>query len=110
MPGRLTHLRGRESALSDLSLPFWVLTGADADHPASAFTTTEKLTAFLDKGGAGRWKISLVADRESLILAIADAHLQGATAVWLDPIAGAAQEDSIRLVDLMELSAGLGAA
>jgi hypothetical protein len=86
------------------------LTGADADHPPLAFTTTQKLTAFLDTGRPGCWKISLVVDRSSLILAIADAHLQGAATVWLAPIAGADPTDSIRLVDLMEFSERLDAA
>ena len=95
--------------MSELCLPFWVLTGADDDHPPSAFTTTEKLTAFLGNGGAGRWKISFVIDRPSLILAIADVHMQGATAVWLDPSADANPGDSINLVDLVELSTRLAA-
>jgi hypothetical protein len=95
--------------MSALQLPFWVLTGADADHPPLAFTTTQKLIAYLDTGAASHWKISFVVDRPSLILAIADVHLQGASAVWLDPQAGAAPGDSIRLVDLMALSERLAA-
>jgi hypothetical protein len=87
-----------------LSLPFWVLTGPDDQHPPSAFTTNERVSAFLGNGGAGRWKVSLVDDRPSLILAIADVHMQGATTVLLDPSADANPEDSIRLVDLVELS------
>jgi hypothetical protein len=82
----------------------------DAKASPSAFSTTEKLTAFLDSDVSGRWKISLIADREALVLVIADAHQQGVTAVWLDPIAGAVPGDSVKLVDLYELSARLGAA
>jgi hypothetical protein len=96
--------------MTDLRLPFWVVIDRDAKSPPAAFTTTEKLTAFLDNEASGRWKVSLIAHPEALILAIADAHQQGATAVWLDPVLGAAPGDSVRLVDLMELSARLSVA
>ena len=96
--------------MSDLSLPFWLLIGSDAEHPPSAFTTTEKLGAFLDSEEPGQWKISLIATPEGLMLGIADVHQTGASVVWLDPTPGAAPQDSIQLVDLMELRARLGAA
>jgi hypothetical protein len=85
------------------------LTGADADHPPLAFTTTEKLTTYLDTGAASHWRISFVVDRPSLILAIADVHMQGASAVWLDPKVGATPGDSIRLVDLVAICERLAA-
>jgi hypothetical protein len=91
--------------MSDLRLPFWVLFDRDAQAPPSAFSTTEKLTAFLDTDASGRWKTSLIAHPEALLFAIADAHQQGVTALLLDPELGATPGDSVRLVDLMELNA-----
>jgi hypothetical protein len=96
--------------MSDLRLPFWVLFDRDAHAPPSAFTTTEKLTAFLDTGDSGRWKISLIADPEALLFAIADAHQQGVAALLLDPVSGATPGDSVQLVDLMELNARINVA
>jgi hypothetical protein len=95
--------------MSDLSLPFWVLVDRDGESAPTAFSTKDKLMDFLDHE-SGRWKISLIADREGLVLAIADIHQQGATAVWLDPVANASPEDSVPLVDLCELSTRLNAA
>jgi hypothetical protein len=96
--------------MSDLRLPFWVLFDRDAQAPPSAFSTTEKLTAFLDTDASGHWKISLIADPQALLFAIADAHQHGVTALLLDPVLGDSPGGSVRLVDLMELNARINVA
>ena len=69
--------------MSDLSLPFWIMLDEDRAHPPSAFTTRDKLEAFLEGQRLVRWKMSFVSDREALILSIADIHQQGAATVRL---------------------------
>ncbi len=86
------------------------MTDRHGESAPSAFTTTDKLIAFLDDGKSGHWKVSLIADREALIIAIADAHLEGVSTVWLDPKPGDTPSDSIRLIDLAELSRQLAPA
>ena len=82
--------------MPDLLLPFWVITDRLAKvppknepcnnvHSIHAFTTTDKLTSFLSGRNAGSWRVNLVADREGLFLAIADAHQDGATVICFDP-------------------------
>ena len=99
--------------MTDLCLPFWVATDREAkvppknepcDNPKAihAFTTTEKLTNFLSGRAAGSWRISLVADRAGLVLAIADAHQNGSTVVCFDPDVNGAGGEPINLVDLLD--------
>ena len=95
--------------MSDLRLPFWLLIDAEGGHPPSAFTTTGKLASFREAHRNASWRITFVADRQALILAIADIHQQGAAVVWVDPDAGTAPGDSIQLMDLVELSRQLDA-
>ena len=82
--------------MTDLQLPLWIVTdGVDqippshspCDDPAAfhAFTTTDRLTEFLEGRVGGTWKVALVASREALFLAIADAHRAGATTICFDP-------------------------
>ena len=87
----------------DLSLPFWILIDPEGESTPCAFSTTAKLVDFLDSQDLCRWSKSLIGDCEALLLAISDAHQQGARMVWLDPQAGAEPGDSIQLIDLVEL-------
>jgi hypothetical protein len=96
--------------VTELSLPFWMVLDRSGEAVPVAFTTTEKLSAFLDRDQSGSWSISLIADPAALFLAVADIHQQGAKMVWVDPAKSHSDSDSIRLVDLLELSQRLGAA
>ena len=72
----------------DVALPFWVVTERRGETPppvdpcddpvaVHAFTSTEKMTAYLERRRPGTWKITYVTDRPALILALADAHRIG---------------------------------
>ena len=100
--------------MADLHLPFWVVTDRMVQAPSShkprdnpksihAFTSTEKLTDFLNGRAAESWKVSLVAHREAFVFAIADAHWNGATVICFGPDGDEAGGESIKLVDLLAL-------
>jgi hypothetical protein len=88
--------------VTKLQLPFWIVTeqkhilNPPANIPCEdplaphAFTSTEKLTAFMAKRAGGRWDVNLVADEEGLIVTIADLHQQGASRISRNPTAPAA--------------------
>ena len=90
--------------MADLSLPFWILIDPQAELAPCVFSTTAKLSDFLDAELFAHWRMSLIGDREALVLAIADAHQQAATLIWLDPLAGAEPGDAIQLINLVELN------
>ena len=90
--------------MSDLRLPFWVVTHRTNDCPPSVFTTTDKLTQFFAARDSGSWKLTLVADADALLFAVADAHQAGSTLARLDPEPEGSESDSVRLVDLLELA------
>ena len=83
-------MRGRMGGMYQSGSPFWIV--AEHKHvlnqPAKlpcndpfaphAFTSTEKLTAFLKARDGGRWDVSLVADKDAILLAVADAQHKGA--------------------------------
>jgi hypothetical protein len=50
-----------------------------------AFSSTQRLSDFLDVNHAGRWRIKLVADRTGLVLLAADLHRDRADGIRLDP-------------------------
>jgi hypothetical protein len=101
-----------------LRLPLWFV--AERKHESSpvhttcddpgamlAFSTTQKLTAFLSERKAGEWKINLVGEREELILVIAIAHNQGLEAICLDPEEDGSGGERVSLNDLMFLANAL---
>ncbi len=98
--------------MSEIRLPFWVVTERNAasrppndpcDMPTAihAFSTTDGLTTFLDTRNAGALKVSLVANLEGLILAIADIHHTGSTALCFDPDPDGSGGDAVSLADLL---------
>ena len=79
-----------------LSLPIWFVTDRKREAsagsrpcsdlgPVVAFSTTEKLAAFLAERQLGQWEINLVSDRAELILIIAIAHNHGMESICIDP-------------------------
>jgi len=100
--------------LFQLRPPFWVVTNRTGQSPSPiepcddpkalhAFSSTDRLTAFLEEREAGSWKVSLVACREGLVLAVADAHLNGATSFCFDPAPDGSGGQPLGLRELLTL-------
>jgi hypothetical protein len=98
--------------MTDLRLPLWIVTTKDAQtHPIHspcddpkamhAFTAGEKMTDYLTQRTAGSWKVTLVDDRTSLILALADAHLKGSAILCVDPETDGSGGHPVTLARLM---------
>ena len=82
--------------MRSLEIPFWII--AERKHildppahipcaepdAAHAFTTAEKLAAFMSARGGARWDINQVATREGVIVAIAELHAQGIGTICID--------------------------
>ena len=77
-----------------LKLPLWFVTEREPkagdpplaeDRDTLAFSTFEKLTAFLDYGKAGVWDVVAATEREHLVIVVADVHLRGGDSVYVDP-------------------------
>jgi hypothetical protein len=83
--------------MDNLALTYWLATErkhvlnpplkvpCDDPNAPLAFTTTEKLTAFLKAREAGRWNIKLISNHEAVVIAVADAHQHGARNICFDP-------------------------
>jgi hypothetical protein len=79
-----------------IQFPFWGVTESEDSNGKPqcsrrggkslyAFTTAAKLTVFLDARDPGVRTVFLVADREALIRAMADAQLNGEATIRCDP-------------------------
>lgn len=77
-------------------LPFWIVTErkhvlnppahipcADPDA-AHAFSSAEKLAAFMQARGGARWDINQVVDQPGVIVAIAELHANGIEKICID--------------------------
>jgi hypothetical protein len=97
--------------VAEHQFPFWAVTEADAADGSSqpspaantfyAFTKAATLFDYLDARGPGVRKVSLIADRETLLRAIADAQLNGATSIRFDPRPNGSGGRRIRLTRLL---------
>jgi hypothetical protein len=107
-------------AMLEVRLPFWLVIErrgesppsvdpCDEPHAVHAFTTTQKLTNYLQARTPGTWKVSFIADRHMLMLAIADAHRTGAEAICFDPDPDGSGGDLVPLVQLYRISDALSA-
>jgi hypothetical protein len=72
-----------------------------------AFTTTEKLMAFLAGSSAIEWKINLAGDREGLVLVIAIAHNHGIDSICTDPDERGSGGEDVSLNQLLALANSL---
>jgi hypothetical protein len=101
--------------LAKLSFPFWLITEqrhilnppakvpCDSPFAVHAFSTTDKLSAFLEANKGGRWSIDLVANHEALLVAIADLHLKNVPGFCLDPKADGSEGELITLADALKV-------
>jgi hypothetical protein len=105
--------------MANLRLPLWFAFDrqpkvlpeqAPCDDPGStlAFSTTEKLIAFLGARQAGKWKLELGGDAQSLLGMVADFHQRGHVQVCLDPEPDERGGESVSLGDLLEFTDTLG--
>jgi hypothetical protein len=82
--------------VAEHQFPFWAVTDAEAADGSSqpspkaastfyAFSKAATLFDYPDAHGPGVRKVALIANREALLRAIADAQLNGATSIRFDP-------------------------
>jgi hypothetical protein len=98
--------------VAPLQLPLWFVTLRNkqqraADHPVGtfAFTSTDRLIAFLAAGRAGPWKIHTAGDSQELILVVADLHSSGVSAVCVNPELNGEGGRHANLAEVMDIDA-----
>ena len=100
-----------------LSLPLWIVTEhiqpSDPEHTlegqpdtAVAFSSSGKLFHFMKSRMGGEWKFEMAADRDGLVIVIADLHRLNITTLNLDPEKESGGEQ-ISLADLVALADSL---
>jgi hypothetical protein len=101
-----------------LKLPIWLVTehikpSDPADHSetalgsALAFSTSSKLFKFMNAHLAGEWKMQMAADRDGLVILIADIHRIGITTLALDPEMDGTGGEQFALADLVAFADSL---
>src|SRR3954454_9663008 len=94
-----------------LTLPLWIVTEhiqpTNPDHTpehepgtALAFSSSGKLFKFMSAHLGGEWKMQMAADRDGLVILIADLHRLQITALTLDPERDATGGEQLSLIDL----------
>jgi hypothetical protein len=94
-----------------LTLPLWIVTEhiqpADPSHTpenehgtALAFTSGSKLFRFMSAHIGGEWKMQMAADRDGLVILIADLHRLQITSLVCDP-ENDGRGEQIELADLV---------
>ncbi len=68
-----------------------------------AFSTFERITAFMAQSRAGAWDVVEATDRDALITVIADCHMRGCDAVYLDPDSHGKGGDCVFLTNLLSI-------
>lgn len=97
-----------------LKFPFWVVMPGEVESPPShaecgtgdlpvAFTTIEKMTAYLSARSAGNWRMRLV-NHTALLLLIADLHQLESEGICLDPEPDGSAGTRIPLSELMKMT------
>ena len=101
-----------------LTLPLWIVTEHiqpsnpqhTPDSPpgtAVAFSSSSKLFHFMRSRLGGEWKMEMAADRDGLVIVIADLHRLNVTALSLDPESESGGEQ-VPLSDLVAFADSLG--
>jgi hypothetical protein len=95
-----------------LTLPLWIVTEhiqpTNPEHiPAAepgtalAFSSSEQLFTFMKARLSGEWKMEMAADRDGLVILIADLHRLQVTSLTLDPGKGGTGGAPVALADLV---------
>jgi hypothetical protein len=93
-----------------LKRPLWFITEKTTLRPRTrprqdtfAFSTYETLTEFMANSRAGAWHVVKAVDRSAIVIIIADAHMRGCDAVYLDPDAHGNGGECVFLADLLQI-------
>jgi|SRR3954452_4389538 hypothetical protein len=97
--------------MPSISLPLWTVTehiqpstpeklSSGKLSKALAFSTSTKLFEFVSANTGGEWKMEMAADREGLIILIADLHRMEIESLILDPKKDGTGGEPVSLVDL----------
>jgi hypothetical protein len=102
-----------------LTLPLWIVTEhiqpANPEHTpeagsgsgtALAFSSSSKLFKFMSAHLGGEWKMEMAADRDGLIILIADLHRLNIATLTLDPTDRGGEQ--IELADLVAFADSAG--
>ena len=95
-----------------LSLPLWIVTEhiqpTNPEHTpeqepgtALAFSTSSKLFKFMSANLGGEWKMQMAADRDGLVILIADLHRLNITKLTRDPEKNGSGGEALALADLV---------
>jgi len=98
-----------------LKLPIWIVTEhikptdpkgttESKSQTALAFSDSDKLFKFVNKNLGGEWKIEMAADRDGLVILIADLHRLEFSTLSLDPKVDGTGGTELPLDDLMALA------
>jgi hypothetical protein len=101
-----------------LTLPLWLVTEhiqpTDPEHrpehepgTALAFSSSSKLFTFMSAHLAGEWKMQMAADRDGLVILIADLHRLDVAAIKLDPQKNGSGGEQYSLTDLVAFAESL---
>ena len=95
-----------------LTLPLWIvtehiqptnpdLTPEQEPGMALAFSSSSKLFKFMSGNLGGEWKMQMAADRDGLVILIADLHRLNITTLALDPEKNGSGGETLALGDLV---------
>ena len=82
--------------MPSVELPFWLIAGRrdvlnppphePCDEPAAAhaFTSADKLVAFMKARGGATWQVDQIADAEGVIIAVSKLHQNGTKSICID--------------------------
>jgi len=101
-----------------LTLPLWIVTEhiqpTDPEHttetPAGtglAFSTSSKLFRFMSAHMGGEWKMQMAADRDGLVILIADLHRLQIETLTFDPEKDGSGGEPLALADLVAFADSL---
>jgi hypothetical protein len=104
---------------SMLTLPLWIVTEhiqpTNPDHTpehepgtALAFSSSGKLFKFMSAHLGGEWKMQMAADRDGLVVLIADLHRLNITTLKLDPEKDGTGGEQLSLADLVAYADSIG--
>src|SRR4051795_13045074 len=104
---------------SMLTLPLWIVTEhiqpTNPDHTpehepgtALAFSSSHKLFKFMTAHLGGEWKMQMAADRDGLVILIADLYRLQITSLTLDPEKAGTGGEPLLLSELVAYADSLG--
>lgn len=95
LPLWIVHPKGSQAKVPPAAVP--------CDEPGStlAFSSTARLTGFLQARHAGNWNVHLVADQHELVDVLADMHLLGAAALCIDTNEDGSGGDRVSIAEIV---------